>query len=133
MKGSQDLETLIRNMRPELQEEQYVFASVALDNFKEHRLECLMSFRENEGVTLIVEREKAESEGFGYDCLWRLITLQVHSDLEAIGFLAAITNKFAAKGISVNVVSAFFHDHLFVRDEDAETALTLLKEMQNPT
>jgi hypothetical protein len=120
-------------MRPELREEEYVFASVAGDSVEEYISDCLMSFRENEGITLIVERDIADDAGFGYDRVWRLITLQVHSDLEAVGFLAAITKHFATKKISVNVVSAFFHDHLFVRDSDTEKALALLQEMQDST
>ena len=43
-----------------------------------------------------------------------MITVMVHSALDAVGFLATITTRLAAAGIGVNLVSAFFHDHLFV-------------------
>jgi hypothetical protein len=49
--------------------------------------------------------------------------LTVHSSLEAVGFLAAITARLAETGISVNVVSAFYHDHLFVPHDRADEAL----------
>ena len=42
--------------------------------------------------------------------------------------LAAITAKLAAGGISVNPVSAFYHDHLFVPADKAEMAMNLLSE-----
>ena len=56
-----------------------------------------------------------------------MITLEVHSSLEAVGFLAAITARLAAAGIGVNPVSACFHDHLFVPAERAEDAMSILE------
>jgi uncharacterized protein len=55
--------------------------------------------------------------------------LTVHSSLEAVGFLAAITARLAETGISVNAVSAFYHDHLFVPHDRADEALARLQEM----
>ncbi|RVA88555.1 ACT domain-containing protein, partial [Mesorhizobium sp. M7A.F.Ca.CA.004.02.1.1] len=56
----------------------------------------------------------------------RMVTLNIHSSLEAVGFLAAITTRLAAAGMGVNPVSAFYHDHLFVPADRAEEALELL-------
>ena len=57
-----------------------------------------------------------------------MISLTVHSSLDAVGFLAAITTKLAQSGISVNPVSAFYHDHLFVPVNRADEAVSLLRE-----
>jgi hypothetical protein len=46
-----------------------------------------------------------------------------------VGFLAAITASLAEAGISVNAVSAFYHDHLFVPVERAEDAKLLLQRL----
>ena len=62
----------------------------------------------------------------------RLITLTVHSSLEAVGFLAAIAGRLAEAGISVNAVSAYYHDHLFVPEHRADEALRLLQNMSKP-
>jgi hypothetical protein len=62
-----------------------------------------------------------------------LITLTVHSSLEAVGFLAAVTVPLAEAGISVNAVSAFHHDHLFVPVERAEDAQLLLQRLAAET
>ncbi|TIW02257.1 MAG: ACT domain-containing protein, partial [Mesorhizobium sp.] len=53
----------------------------------------------------------------------------VHSSLEAVGFLAAITTRLAAAGMGVNPVSAFYHDHMFVPAERAEEALAILRAL----
>jgi hypothetical protein len=86
-------------------------------------------FHEREGTTLIVRREEAEAAGLPYQFASRMITLTVHSSLEAIGLLAAVTGRLADAGISVNAVSAFYHDHLFVPAYRANAALHLLQNM----
>jgi len=58
-----------------------------------------------------------------------MITLTIHSDLNAVGFLASITKKLAEKGISVNAISAFYHDHLFVPYEKRIEVIKALKEL----
>jgi hypothetical protein len=51
----------------------------------------------------------------------------VHSSLSAIGFLSVLTSRLAQAHISVNAVSAFYHDHLFVPWESRETAMKVLE------
>jgi hypothetical protein len=58
-----------------------------------------------------------------------MITLTVHSSLAAVGMLAAITQALAAEGISTNVVSAYFHDHLFVACDRVEATLSCLAQL----
>jgi hypothetical protein len=55
----------------------------------------------------------------------------VHSSLEAVGFLATITERLAAADISVNAISAYFHDHLFVPFDKADQAMDILRQIQN--
>ena len=86
-----------------------------------------MLFREREGMTLIVIEDAAEQPGWPASFRCRMITLNIHSSLEAVGFLAAITARLAAAGMGVNPVSAFYHDHLFVPADRAEEAMDLLR------
>jgi hypothetical protein len=58
-----------------------------------------------------------------------MITLNIHSSLEAVGFMAAVSGKLTEKGISVNPVSGFYHDHCFVPLGREEEATNLLEEM----
>ena len=80
-----------------------------------------------------MRREEAEAAGLPHQFASRLITLTVHSSLEAVGLLAAITAPLAEVGISVNAVSAFYHDHLFVPAERAEDAQLLLQRLAAET
>ena len=129
MSGERDLDILLQGMKPEMQEGVFVFATLPEGSEIPANLGPLLVFHETEGTTLVVRREEAEAVGLPYQFASRLITLTVHSSLEAVGFLAAITAALAAAGISVNAVSAFYHDHLFVPVERAEDALLLLQRL----
>lgn len=129
MAGERDLAALLRDMKPEMQDGIFVFCTIAEDEKLPTTITPLLTFREPEGITLVIPRDEAERIGMRCQFPSRLITLTVHSSLEAIGFLAAITARLAAAGISVNAVSAFYHDHLFVPDHRADEALRLLQDM----
>lgn len=57
------------------------------------------------------------------------ITLTVHSSLEAVGLTAAVSKALAENAVSCNVVAAFYHDHLFVRQQDTAATLEILNEL----
>jgi len=129
MTGGRDLDALLRNMKPEMRPGIFVFCSIPTDQSIPAALSPLLTFREQEGTTLVIPREEAEAAGLRYAFASCLITLTVHSALDAVGFLAAITARLAAAGISVNAVSAFHHDHLFVPVERADEAMAILQAM----
>ena len=129
MPGERDLNTLLRTMRPELQAGVFVFSSLPNEIDIPAVVRPLLWFREREGVTVVIQCDEAERAGLSYQFASRLITLSVHSALDAVGFLAAVTTRLGEAGISVNAVSAFHHDHLFVPEHRADEALQLLLEM----
>ncbi len=131
MSGETNLQSLLANMQPVLLEGEFVFCSVSPKTFDQLRAHPIGWFREAEGITLIVERSVADDEDLDYEFVSRMITLNIHSSLEAVGFLAAITSKFAAAEISVNTISAFYHDHLFVPTDKSSVVMRLLDELKN--
>jgi hypothetical protein len=132
-RGEHDLGTLLRSMEPNLSDEEYVFVSMDESQLAELNIDPLLTFKEKEGVTLILDRTTADSHSLGYLATWSLITLSVHSDLEAIGFIARVASELAKEGISVNVVSAYYHDHLFVPYDEGQEALEILQGLsENP-
>ena len=88
-----------------------------------------MLFQEEEGLTIICTKEAAVQHDIEYIFPCRMITLNVHSSLEAIGFLAAITTKLKTLQMGVNPVSGFYHDHIFVPQGREREALAVLEEM----
>ncbi len=129
MIGERDLDALLRNMKPEMRQGTFVFCTVPPNEPVPAAVSPLLTFREQEGTTLVILREEAERAGLRYAFASRLITLTVHSALDAVGFLAAITARLAEAGISVNAVSAFHHDHLFVPADRADEAMAVLQEI----
>jgi hypothetical protein len=57
-----------------------------------------MLFKEVEGLTIVTTKASAEAHGLEYIFPCRMVTLNIHSSLEAVGFMAAITRKLTEKG-----------------------------------
>jgi hypothetical protein len=132
MSGETDLNKLIAEMRPVLSGEPYVFYTLPEENTDWRGFNPLGIFHETEGVTIIVTQRQARDSGWPLDSAWACISLTVHSALSAVGFLAAVLGRLALAGISVNPVSAYYHDHLFVPWENRDRAMDVLEELSNP-
>ena len=130
MSGETDLDELIRSMSPRLVDGEFVFCTLADAVYGDYaELNPVASVREEEGLTLIVPRERAATQGLDYSGAFRCISLQVHSSLDAVGLTAAFSARLTEFGISANVVAGFYHDHLFVQSEQAERALAAIRDL----
>lgn len=129
MSGETDLKKLLATMRPRLHDGTYLFATLPAAGALPADLDVVMTFREAEGLTVILEEGEARRANLAGAFPSRMITLDVHSSLESVGFLGAITARFEASGISVNPVSAFYHDHLFVPVDRADDAMGVLNRL----
>ncbi|PSB12180.1 transporter [Pleurocapsa sp. CCALA 161] len=128
MSGETSLSKLLQCMQPILSPGEYVFSCLGDQDNRYSQLNPLGQFRESEGITLILEREQADAANLSYSSIFSMITLSIHSSLEAVGFLAAITSKLAEHDISVNPISAYYHDHLFIPVARTSEAIMLLQE-----
>ena len=131
MTGETDLAGLLASMQPVLNPGEYVFCTVATPGRVPMEL-VLGSFREAEGLTMIMARADADAHGIPYGAIMAWLTLTVHSSLAAVGLTAAVAVALSYEGISCNVVAAYYHDHLFVGHTDAARALQALKLLANP-
>lgn len=130
MSGEKNLQKLIATMTPVLTDHEYIFG--ALNNVTTEQLlslDPIGTFKEKEGMTVILLKNKADEEGIDYSGVFRCITLSVHSSLDAVGLTAAVSTKLTQVNISANVVAAYYHDHIFVAAQDADRALGALFEL----
>ena len=131
MTGETDLDVLLRTMRPVLAEGVLAFVSLPAGPVPPG-LTPRMMFHEAEGLTLILPLDQAQAAGLPHAFPCRMITLQVHSALAAVGFIARIATALAAAGIPTNPVSGYYHDHLFVPADRADQALAVLARLSGP-
>ncbi len=129
MPTEHDLKKLLSSMQPELHPDVFVFCTLPINQKIPENIKPLSQFQETEGTAIIVRRYEAEKAGVAFQFPSRMIMLKVYSALDAVGFLAAITTCLAKAGISVNPISAYHHDHLFVPEHRAEEVMKLLFEL----
>lgn len=152
--GQHSLSTLLQTLKPVLQPETYKFLTIPTSLVEDDAAASLaavavMTFREPNHPTsasYIVPAAAASrlysylTSAYGdhpnlrelqmaYTC--KMITLDVHSSLEAVGFMARIAGRLAENGISSNVVSGFWSDHLFVDERHAHRTLHVLEALSD--
>jgi len=130
MSGETNLQALLKTMSPKLNEGEYVYCTVStLNNIAPK--EIIGLFKEDEGWTVILNKQLADKLNLGYTYVAAWITLTIHSSLEAVGLTAAFATALGNEGISCNVVAAYYHDHIFVAKGDAEKAMVALQKISN--
>ena len=122
-----ELAELLGRLRPVRRPDTYVFVTVTAP--PEPSLHPVMTFTEDEGLTLVLDRRAADVGQLTYDLVTAWITLTVHSALAGVGLTAAVSRALADAGISCNVIAAAFHDHLFVPAERADDAVRILTDL----
>ncbi|MCB2215371.1 ACT domain-containing protein [Desulfofustis glycolicus] len=131
--GETELSRLLADLAPRLLAEKYVFYSLPHGSYGDGaELAPVASFQEEEGLTLVVPERCAKEAHIAYSSVFCCITLTVHSSLTGVGLTAAVSTKLARRGISVNVVAAMYHDHLFVPADQAGRALAALAAVSGP-
>jgi hypothetical protein len=129
MSGETNLQKLLQEMNPRLNEGEYVYCTLESKD-QAAQLDPLCMFAEEESVTVILPRRQADTSGFHYETTFAWITLTVHSSLEAVGLTSAVSHALAEAQISCNVVAAYYHDHIFVPVQDAALAMDVLHTLK---
>lgn len=127
--GERDLAVLLASMSPVLVPGEFVFVTT---DVVPSDLRPRATVVEDEGVTLVLTREEADEQGWGYDFVAAWITLRVHSALDAVGLTAAVSAVLTQEGISCNVIAGRFHDHLLVPSDRASDVLRALEGLRTP-
>ena len=122
---------MISGMTPVLQSGEFVFVTTNDPALIEALTpDAVSTFRENEGLSLLVPVASATKSLQNADMPMRCITLNVFSSLEGVGLTAAVASALGDHNIPCNMIAAYHHDHVFVPSEMAERALDVLTTLQ---
>jgi len=122
---------MISRMAPDVRRGIYVFVSTedpALSSSLSSQ--AIATFKEGEGVSMIIPVELAKKSELNADHPMRCITLNVYSSLEGVGLTAAVSSALGDNSIPCNMVAAFHHDHVFVPAEMCDQAMEVLTSLQ---
>jgi len=121
-----DAQRMVAEMAPVRRDGAFCFCTLTVEN-SALLAHAIGTFREAEGLSLILPVEHARAAGLPVDQPMACITLSVFSALEGVGLTAAVATTLADAGIACNMVAAFHHDHAFVPYTLAEKALDVLR------
>lgn len=125
MAGEKNIDNLLRGLSPVLNEGEYVFCTIP--EHKMIQVSTIATMKEQEGMSMVINRIDADKLGLEYESVFSWITLQIHSSLDAVGLTAVCSKALAERGIPCNMVAGFYHDHLFVPKGQAQVAMETLK------
>ncbi len=83
--------------------------------------------RETEELSIVCPGQDV-AEDVNSERGWRCLRVAGPLDLKLVGVLAALVNPLARAGIPVFLVSSFDTDYLLIKNENLETAVTVLRE-----
>jgi uncharacterized protein len=129
-----DRAAMIAGMTPQLMPGLFHFCSLTDPAQMAQAIpDAIGTFREAEGLSMILPDSTAQDMGLAQGRPLRLITLQVFSSLDGVGLTAAVAGVLADHGIACNMVAAFHHDHAFVPAATADQAVILLQSLAAET
>jgi uncharacterized protein len=131
-KISETAHDMISGMTPTLIAGDFVFATTQDTDLAAALIpQAIATFKEAEGLSLILPLDVARSHTLPIDDPMRCITLNVFSSLTGVGLTAAVSAALGAQNIACNMVAAHHHDHVFVPASASTQAMDILTALQD--
>jgi hypothetical protein len=92
--------------------------------------EIIGTFQEKEGLTVIAGTDYLKAKNLEYEGPFAKLSIDVHTSLNLVGLTAVLASELAKQDIPANVVAAYYHDHIFVRYDQREAAITALTKLK---
>ena len=130
MPGQTDLKKILESIDPYLVDESFIFMTTdeSLSSIS-NTLNPIASFKENEGLSIVITQATADKNAITYDSVFSCISLGVHSSLESYGLISTISRELTKNNISTNIFSGYYHDHIFVQRDKAHEALEIISKI----
>ena len=95
-----ELKDILGNLKPRILEGSFVFTTSndELDHLMK-TFKPIATFREEEGITLVISKDEADKFNIKYDSLFRCISLGVHSSLNSYGLISSISRELTKKDL----------------------------------
>lgn len=92
-------------------------------------VEVFASVREQEAVTSVIPVTEAERLGLPTEPSYTRISIGAKTSLDMVGITSMLAQTLASREIPCNVIAGFYHDHLFVPENQAGEAQALLNAL----
>ena len=125
-----DLDEILDSLQPRLDPAEYLYCTVSTrPEIPWAEQGVIAVIREDEGSTLVIERDAARRLGLDGIGGFRRISLGVHSSLHAVGLTALAASTLSERGISANVIAGYYHDHFLVPAASVHEAMEGLQSL----
>lgn len=124
-------QAMLAGMKPTLARGRYLFCTTNdIAFFAALSGRSLATFREDDGIALVLAEEDATLHGFDLSMPMVRIVLEVFSALDGVGLTAGVATALADEGIPCNMIAAYHHDNVFVPEQMAKRAIEILQDVQ---
>jgi hypothetical protein len=89
--------------------------------------EIFAVIRDNKEVTVIA-KEGFELQSISEEKFFKLITFDVTLPFDLTDFLSHVSALLASKNIPIFAISAYSTDHMFIREENVDSAVKVLEK-----
>ena len=121
--GEPNLQWQLAQLAPRLEGEPRVFRPFAGGDPLPGN--AVMIFRDDEGLSMILEVDVAAPG----ETVYAQITLGLKASQDPSRLFVILTSQLATRGVPCNIVSSFYHHHLFVLWDDADIAMEVLMSL----